>query len=294
MTILITGATGQLGNAVLRYVLDRTDEQVIVSVRNPEKFDAAMASRSGRATSTQPETLDFHGVDKLLIVSVEAPDTDVRIQQHANAIAKAVEHGVGHVFYTSVTDADTSTVSVADVHKATEEAIRATGIPFTFLRNGMYHENYLGALSAHVVAISTKDGRIASAARDDYALAAAVVLTTDGHENADLRADRLDELVVPRGRRREVPRRQRRRPDRGGPAAVRGRLLRRHPRRRVRRGPPGPGEADRQARPAPSSELGVRLRMRVPPLAVLRVAVEHRTVGVGGAREHLVRPPRHR
>ncbi|SFR28947.1 NAD(P)H dehydrogenase (quinone) [Lentzea waywayandensis] len=182
MTILITGATGQLGNAVVRYVLDRTNEQVIVSVRSPEKFTLdGVEVRQG--DFEQPETLDFTGADKLLIVSGEAPDADTRIQQHKNAIAKAVEHGVGHIFYTSLTDADTSTAGVAVVHKATEEAIRATGIPFTFLRNGMYHENYLGALAGDTVAVSTKDGRVASAARDDFALAAAVALTTGGHEN---------------------------------------------------------------------------------------------------------------
>jgi NAD(P)H dehydrogenase (quinone) len=177
MTILITGATGQLGGAVLRYVLDRTDEQVIVSVRDATKIDLpGIEVRQG--DFDQPETLDFRGADKLLIVSSGAHDSAVRIQQHANAIAKAKEHGVGHVFYTSVTDAD------AEVHKAAEEAIRATGLTFTFLRNGMYHENYLPVLEQEVVATSTKDGRIASAPRDDFALAAAVVLTTDGHDNA--------------------------------------------------------------------------------------------------------------
>ena len=183
MTILITGATGQLGNAVLRYVLDRTNEQVIVSVRDPKKVTLeGIEVRQG--DFEKPETLDFRGADKLLIVSGEAPDAATRIQQHENAVAKAVEHGVGHIFYTSLTDADTSTVGVAVVHKATEEAIRATGIPFTFLRNGMYHENYLDSLAQDVVATSTKDGRVASAPRDDFALAAAVTLTTEGHENA--------------------------------------------------------------------------------------------------------------
>ncbi len=182
MTILITGATGQLGNAVVRYVLDRTNEQVVVSVRDPRKFTLdGVEVRQG--DFEQSETLDFRGADKLLIVSGEAPDAQTRIQQHRNAVAKAVEHGVGHILYTSITDADTSTVGVAVVHKATEEAIRATGIPFTFLRNGMYHENYVGVLSGDTVAVSTKDGRVASAARDDFALAAAVALTTDGHEN---------------------------------------------------------------------------------------------------------------
>ncbi|ANZ36534.1 hypothetical protein BBK82_11125 [Lentzea guizhouensis] len=182
MTILITGATGQLGGGVVRHVLARTDEQVIVSVRDPKKFDVeGVEVRQG--DFDHPETLDFRGADKLLIVSAEAPDAQARIQQHTNAIAKAVEHGVGHIFYTSLTDADTSTVGVAVVHKATEAEIRKTGITYTFLRNGMYHENYLGVLAGETVALSTKDGRVASAARDDYALAAAVALTTPGHEN---------------------------------------------------------------------------------------------------------------
>ncbi|MEU0884920.1 NmrA family NAD(P)-binding protein [Lentzea sp. NPDC005914] len=183
MTILITGATGQFGGAALRYVLDRTDEQVIVSVRDPKKLDVdGVEVRQG--DFDKPESLDFRGVDKLLIVSSGAHDSAERIQQHANAVAKAAEHGVGHIFYTSVTDADTSTLGVAEVHKAAEEAIRATGITYTFLRNGMYHENYLDSLAQDVVATSTKDGRIASAPRDDFALAAAVALTTEGHENA--------------------------------------------------------------------------------------------------------------
>ncbi|KOV89727.1 NmrA family NAD(P)-binding protein [Nocardia sp. NRRL S-836] len=182
MTILITGATGQLGGGVVRHLLGRTDEQVIVSVRNPAKFDVpGVEVRHGDFDA--PETLDFRGVDKLLIVSADAHDSDVRIQQHANAVAKAVEHSVGHVFYTSITDADTSTVGAAVVHKATEQIIRDSGLPFTFLRNGMYHENYLGALTGETVAVSTKDGRVASAARDDFALAAAVALATDGHVN---------------------------------------------------------------------------------------------------------------
>ncbi|WP_199444416.1 NmrA family NAD(P)-binding protein [Umezawaea beigongshangensis] len=182
MTILITGATGQLGGAVVRHVLDRTNEQVIVSVRDPKRFDLD-GVEVRRGDFARPETLDFRGVDKLLIVSALAPDSGTRIQMHKNAVAAAVQHGVGHIFYTSVTDADTSPIYVAEVHRATEEAVRATGVPFTFLRNGLYHENFVGLFSGEIVAVSTKDGRVASAPRDDLALAAAVALTTEGHEN---------------------------------------------------------------------------------------------------------------
>ncbi|WP_394614048.1 SDR family oxidoreductase [Lentzea sp. JNUCC 0626] len=182
MTILITGATGQLGNAAVRHTLNRTTEPVIVSVRTPSNFTLDNVEvRQG--DFNVPETLNFRGADKLLLVSADDHDTATRIQQHKNAIAKAVEHNVGHIFYTSLTDATTSPSLAAEVHKATEEAIKATGIPYTFLRNGMYHENYLGALAQDTVAISTKDGRVASAAREDFAEAAAVALTTPGHEN---------------------------------------------------------------------------------------------------------------
>ncbi|TWP49978.1 NAD-dependent epimerase/dehydratase family protein [Lentzea tibetensis] len=184
MTILITGATGQFGGAAVRHLLDRTDELLAVSVRDPRKAqhlaDRGVDVRQG--DFTRPQTLDFSGVDKLLLVSSEG-DNDDRIAQHANAVAAAQQAGVGFIAYTSVTDADTSPLLLAQVHKATEERIRATGIPFSFLRNGMYHENYLGLLAADEVATSAGDGRIASAARDDLALAAAIVPAGDGYEN---------------------------------------------------------------------------------------------------------------
>ncbi|GLZ34403.1 hypothetical protein Lesp02_65900 [Lentzea sp. NBRC 105346] len=180
MTILITGAAGHFGGAAVRHVLERTDERVVVSTRDPRKVEhLGVEARPGDFDGD----LDFTGVDKLLLVSSEG-DNETRIAQHAKAVAAAQRAGVGFIAYTSITDADTSPLLLAEVHKATEERIRATGIPFSFLRNGMYHENFLPLLQADEVATSTGDGRIASAARDDLAEAAAVVLTTTGHENS--------------------------------------------------------------------------------------------------------------
>ncbi|MET0784128.1 MAG: NAD(P)-dependent oxidoreductase, partial [Leifsonia flava] len=88
----------------------------------------------------------------------------------------------------SAPHADTSELILAPEHKATEELIRASGIPFTILRNGWYTENYVGTVTdagtSGVIAASVGDGRVSSASRADYAEAAAVVLTTDGHEGA--------------------------------------------------------------------------------------------------------------
>jgi NAD(P)H dehydrogenase (quinone) len=131
--------------------------------------------------------LKFAGVDQLLLISVDGPD-NVRATRQVNALRVAQDTGVSHIVYTSVVDAPTSPLALAGVHRATEELIRATGIPFTFLRNAMYTENFipglLGALEQGVLAAATGDGRNASASRDDLALAAAVVLSTGGHENA--------------------------------------------------------------------------------------------------------------
>ncbi|CAL9644188.1 Quinone oxidoreductase 2 [Actinosynnema sp. ALI-1.44] len=184
MTTLITGATGHLGSLIVRHALDRLPAaDLAVSVRNPDRADLPVAVRHG--DFARPETLAsaFAGVDKLLLVSADGPD-EVRIGLHRNAVAAAVEAGVRHVVYTSVTDADTSPLGLAKVHKATEDLIRGTGLTFTFLRNGMYHENYTGTLGHGPVVTAAGDGRIASASRDDLALAAAVVLATEGHENA--------------------------------------------------------------------------------------------------------------
>jgi NAD(P)H dehydrogenase (quinone) len=182
MRTLITGATGQLGSLILKHALTRLPaDRLAVSVRDPEKAEGlGVEVRHGDFAGPLADT--FTGVDTLLLVSVDGPD-EVRVELHRNAVRAAAEAGVRHIVYTSVTDADTSPLSLAAVHKATEEAIRATGIPFTFLRNGMYHENYLPQAPGPIVR-AAGDGRVASAARDDLALAAAVVLSTPGHENA--------------------------------------------------------------------------------------------------------------
>jgi NAD(P)H dehydrogenase (quinone) len=182
MTTLITGATGHLGSLILEHTLTRLPaDRVAVSVRDPKKADGlGVEVRSGDFDGPLADT--FAGVETLLLVSVDGPD-EIRVQQHRNAVRAAADAGVRHIVYTSVSDADTSPLVLAKVHKATEEAIRATGIPFTFLRNGMYHENYLSHAPGPIVR-ATGDGRIASVSRDDLALAAAVVLSTPGHENA--------------------------------------------------------------------------------------------------------------
>lgn len=192
MTIALTGATGHFGSIVAETLLKTVPAgNIVASVRNPEKAEKLKARgvdvRHG--DFDQPETLDaaFAGVDRLLIVSADG-DNDTRIRQHKAAVDAAVRAGVGFIVYTSVADADNSALFLAPVHRATEEFIRESGIPYAFLRNNWYLENEAGSIQAAKAGApwvtSAGDGKVGWATRGDYAEAAAAVLAGEGHENA--------------------------------------------------------------------------------------------------------------
>jgi len=186
--IAITGATGQLGRLVIENLLKkRPAAEIVAAVRSPDK--AADLKAAGiqvrHADYSRPETLAsaFAGVDKLLLIS--SSEIGQRAPQHRAVIEAAKQAGVKLIAYTSILRADTSPLGLAEEHRQTEAALRASGIPFALLRNGWYTENYAASVPAalqHGVMLgSAGQGRIASAARADYAEAAAAVLTTDGH-----------------------------------------------------------------------------------------------------------------
>jgi NAD(P)H dehydrogenase (quinone) len=185
--IAITGATGQLGRLVIQNLLNTVPaSQIVAAVRSPEKAAdlAALGVQVRQADYAQPATLDaaFQGVDKLLLIS--SSEVGQRAPQHAAVIAAAQKAGVKLLAYTSILRADSSPLGLAAEHKETEAMLRASGLPHVLLRNGWYTENYTGsvpaALQYDAVMGSAKDGRIASAARADYAAAAAAVLTKEG------------------------------------------------------------------------------------------------------------------
>ncbi len=154
-------------------------------VRSPEKAgDLGVEARAfdySRADQLAPA---LAGVDTLMLVS--SSEIGQRAVQHRNVIEAAKQAGVGHIVYTSVLHADTSPLDLAAEHRETEAALAEAGIPTTILRNGWYSENYAGsvkgALMSGALLGSAGEGRVSSAARADYAEAAAVVLTSDGHE----------------------------------------------------------------------------------------------------------------
>ncbi|WP_341874572.1 NAD(P)H-binding protein [Micromonospora terminaliae] len=111
---------------------------------------------------------------------VSGSEAGRRLPQHGNVITAAREAGVGLVVYTSIAKADTSTLALAAEHRATEQLLRDSGLPYVFLRNSWYLENYTGQLATyreHGVAGAAGDGRVSAATRADYAAAAAAVLT---------------------------------------------------------------------------------------------------------------------
>ena len=187
MKIGVTGATGQLGHLVVEQLKAKVSADSIVAlVRTPEK--AAELGVEARAFDyTKPEGLvaSLKGIDKLLLIS--GNEIGQRLPQHKAVIEAAKQVGVKLFVYTSLLHADTSTLGLAGEHLSTENILKASGLTYTILRNGWYTENYTGsakgAIGAGAFIGAAGDGKIASAARADYAAAAAVVLAGAGHEN---------------------------------------------------------------------------------------------------------------
>ncbi len=186
MNIAITGATGQLGRLViegLRTTLPA--DQLIALARTPAKA-AHLGVPVRAADYDRPDTLDqaLTGIHTLLMIS--GSEVGRRVPQHRNVIDAARRAGVRHIVYTSLLHADRSTLSLAPEHLETEALLKASGLAVTLLRNGWYTENYTAsarqALAHGALIGSAGAGRIASAARADYAAAAVAVLTSTGHE----------------------------------------------------------------------------------------------------------------
>lgn len=185
--IAVTGATGQLGRLVIEALLKTVPaNQIVAAVRSPEKAQDLV--KQGlvvrQADYSQPATLQaaFQGVSKLLLIS--SSEVGQRAAQHQAVIDAAKAAGVELIAYTSLLHAETSPLLLGEEHRQTEAALQQSGLPFVLLRNGWYSENYAASIApalAHGAFIgAAKNGRIASAARADYALAAATVLQLDG------------------------------------------------------------------------------------------------------------------
>ncbi|MFV0128360.1 SDR family oxidoreductase [Streptomyces sp. HMX112] len=189
MSIVVTGATGHLGRLVIDALLAAgvPADTVAAVVRDKEKA-ADVAARGVElriADYDRPETLDdtFRSGDRVLLIS--GNEIGRRVAQHAAVIDAARAAGVAQLAYTSVLGGPDADFELAAEHKETERLILGSGLPYTLLRNGWYTENYTEQLAPVLqhgaVVASAGEGRVASAARADYAAAAAAVLTQGGH-----------------------------------------------------------------------------------------------------------------
>lgn len=189
MSIVVTGATGNLGRHVVEQLLEKVPaEQITAVVRSAEKGAdfAAKGVKLAVADYNAPETFDglLAAGDKVLLISGSEIGND-RPGQHQVVIDAAKAAGVALLAYTSAPG--TLSAALADDHRTTEKALLASGLPYALLRNGWYHENYTEQLAPVLqygaVTQAAGEGRVSSASRADYAAAAVAVLTGEGHEN---------------------------------------------------------------------------------------------------------------
>lgn len=196
--IVVSAATGQFGRLAVEHLLQRTPaSDVAVAVQDPAKADdlAARGVDVRHADYDEPESLAaaFQGADRLLFISSPVVDQDrSRLVQHRNVVAAAREAGVGMIAYTSGLGADLvdEDVPILGDHLVTEEAIRASGLPYVMLRHPLYTELFINAylrsaIEAGELTSNTRGRGLNTASRADLAEAAAIILTSaDHHANA--------------------------------------------------------------------------------------------------------------
>jgi NAD(P)H dehydrogenase (quinone) len=184
--IVITGATGELGRLVIAALLKKVPAaEIVAAVRNVEKArDLAESGVQVRyADYSVPASWDqaLRGAEKVLLIS--SSEIGQRAGQHRTVIEAAKRAGVELLAYTSVLHAKTTPLGLAAEHRETEEFLYSSGVPYVVLRNGWYTENHTAGIPAALehgnVYGCAGDGRVSTAARADYAEAAAAVLTSE-------------------------------------------------------------------------------------------------------------------
>jgi NAD(P)H dehydrogenase (quinone) len=187
MSIVITGATGQLGRHVVEALLrhDVPAAQIVAAGRSVGKL-ADLEARGVQVRAmdyTDPASVAsaLEGATKVLLIS--GSEVGQRVEQHRTVIEAAKAAGVELIAYTSIANADTTGMKLAAEHQATEDLLKDSGVPFALLRNGWYLENYTeqlpGTLAQGALAGSAGEGKVSAASRQDYAEAAAAVLVAD-------------------------------------------------------------------------------------------------------------------
>lgn len=213
--LLVSGANGKLGRAVIRHLLETAKvsaSDIVAASRDTSRLadlaDLGVDTRKADFIDVAGLEAAFAGIDRVLIISTdELAVPGARLAQHTNAVNAAKKAGVDHVLYTSMPNPDKSLVSFAPDHLGTEEAIKASGLNYTILRNAWYHDNYLMSMPHNLEGgkwfTATGDGKVANISRDDCARAAAAALANPPAGNqtltltgaVSLNADQIAEII---------------------------------------------------------------------------------------------------
>lgn len=192
--ILVTGATGKLGSEIVTQLLGKVNARdIYILARDTSKAEELRLKGvniiKGDYNDYKSLVDAFKAVDKLFFIS--SSDVMNRYTQHGNVIKGAVEAKVGHVFYTSAQrkseDGTSPIAMVADAHWQTENLIKASGLTYTFLKHSLYADilpMFMGdAVFETGIYLPAQNGKVSFATRKDMAIAASIILTTNGHEN---------------------------------------------------------------------------------------------------------------
>jgi NAD(P)H dehydrogenase (quinone) len=189
-TLLVTGASGQLGRRVIELLLETTPASAIIATtRTPSKLDdfAAQGVTVRQADFDDADALPaaFAGAERMLLISTEdAVTPGRRMRQHLNAISAARAAGVKHVVYTGIVNpVPESPVAVNADHAGTEASLATSGMGWTIIRENIYMDILPGTLARAVQLgqhfSAAGDGKAAYVTREDCARAAAAALAAD-------------------------------------------------------------------------------------------------------------------
>lgn len=190
--ILVTGATGHLGSAVVSQLLKNTaGSKIAVFARDENKAkplkEKGIQVRKGTYDDIPSLDLAMQGIEKLLLISSNG---QTRLQHHKNVLAAAKKAGVKHIIYTGILMKNIETAAIRpfmeDLTK-TEDYIRESGLTFTVLRNTLYaggNPLYAGEKIFETgINLPSGDGKAPFALRREMGEATANALLQNGHEN---------------------------------------------------------------------------------------------------------------
>jgi NAD(P)H dehydrogenase (quinone) len=191
--ILVTGATGNLGKAVIKNLLKKLPaNQIAALARDMNKVEELKAQnvdiRMGDYNDAASLNRAMQGAEKLLFIS--SNDVITRLGQHRNVVDAAKKANIKHILYTSAAmkNIETSPLkSAMEAHFKTEDFIKESGLNYTILRNTLYADNitmFIGEKAVETgIFFPAGKGKVAYATRADLAEATAAILTSPGHEN---------------------------------------------------------------------------------------------------------------